>query len=370
MPHRRMTFSKFIIEDQRRRGGCDTDLTALLNDVQTACKFIATAVARGALKQAPGPAGTQAAAPGTNVHGETQKPLDIIANEIFLRTCEYGGQLCGMASEEMEELYRIPPQYPRGRYLLVFDPLDGSSNLDVNVTVGTIFSILRAPEGIDEPELEHFLQPGTEQVAAGFALYGPADMIVATFGAGVHGFTLDREIGAYTLTHPNMRIPENACEFAINSSNERFWEPPVRRYVEECVEGKAGIRGQDFNMRWIASLVAEVYRILIRGGLFMYPRDTRPSCKPGRLRLLYEANPIAMVVEQAGGAATTGRERILGIRPEALHQRVPLILGSKAEVDRLVAYHAAYDKGEDLEFSAPLFGTRSLFITPVPATQD
>jgi fructose-1,6-bisphosphatase len=373
MPHRRTTFSKFIIEDQRRRGGCDTELTALLNDVQTACKFIATAVARGALKQpdgraADGPVGGQAN--GVNVHGEEQKPLDIVANEIFLRSCEYGGQLCGMASEEMAEPYRIPREYPRGRYLLVFDPLDGSSNLDVNVTVGTIFSILRAPEGVSEPEVGHFLQPGTEQVAAGFALYGPVDMIVASFGAGVHGFTMDREIGAYTLTHPDMRIPETACEFAINSSNERFWEPPVRRYVEECVDGKAGPRGQDFNMRWIASLVAEVYRILIRGGLFMYPRDTRPSGKPGRLRLLYEANPMAMVVEQAGGAASTGRERILDIRPESLHQRVPLILGSRAEVERLVAYHAAHDRGEELKFQAPLFNDRSLFLTPVPTSLD
>ncbi len=364
MPHRRMTFSRFIIEDQRHRGGADTDLTALLNDVQTACKFIANAVARGALHR---PADTEKPAPGVNVHGEVQKPLDVIANEIMLRTCEYGGKLCGMVSEEMEEPYRIPPDAPRGRYLLVFDPLDGSSNLDVNLTVGTIFSILMAPEGVEEPEVEHFLQPGTRQVAAGFALYGPADMIVATFGRGVHGFTLDREIGAYTLTHPDMRIPERACEFAINSSNMRFWEVPVRFYVEECIEGASGPRAEDFNMRWIASLVAEVYRILIRGGVFLYPRDARPTHRPGRLRLLYEANPIAMLVEQAGGAASTGRQRILDIQPGALHQRVPVILGSKAEVERLVAYHTAHDRGEDLRFHAPLFGSRSLFLAPESA---
>jgi fructose-1,6-bisphosphatase I len=378
MPHRRTTFSKFIIEDQRRRGGADTDLTALLNDVQTACKFIAKAVARGALLRPAGPAITTPAATApagsVNVHGEVQKPLDLIANEIMLRTCEYGGQLRGMASEEMEEPYPIPRQYPRGRYLLVFDPLDGSSNIDVNLTVGTIFSILRAPEGVaegvDEPTVEHFLQPGTGQVAAGFALYGPVDMIIATFGAGVHGFTMDREIGAYTLTHPDMRIPERACEFAINSSNKRFWEPPVRRYVEECTEGKAGPREQDFNMRWIACLVAEVYRILIRGGVFLYPRDSRPSHKPGRLRLLYEANPIAMLVEQAGGAASTGRERILDVPPQSLHQRVPVILGSKAEVERVVAYHTAHDRGEDVTFRAPLFGTRSLFLAPETASRN
>lgn len=367
MLHQRTTFSKFIIEDQRRRGGPDAELSGLLNDVQTACKFIASAVARGALGWS---AATGEPAVSVNTHGEAQKPLDVIANDIVLRTCEYGGQLCGMASEEMEEPYPIPREYPRGRYLLVFDPLDGSSNLDVNVTVGTIFSILRAPDGVEEPTTEHFLQPGTRQVAAGFALYGPVDMIVATLGAGVHGFTLDREIGAYTLTHPDMRIPETACEFAINTSNERFWEPPVQRYVGECIKGKAGPRGQDFNMRWIASLVAEVYRILIRGGLFMYPRDTRPPSKPGRLRLLYEANPIAMLVEQAGGAASTGRERVLDIAPTSLHQRVPLILGSRKEVERLVAYHATYDRGEDLEFSAPLFGTRSVFLTQPSPTAN
>ncbi|WP_114393869.1 class 1 fructose-bisphosphatase [Oleisolibacter albus] len=357
MPDRRTTFSRFIIEDQRRRGGPDTELTALLNDIQTACKHIACAVARGGLN-------APLAQAGINVHGEEQKPLDLLANDIVLRACEWGGQLCGMASEEMEQPYTIPDHYPRGRYLLVFDPLDGSSNLDVNVTVGTIFSVLRAPDGVTEPTEADFLQPGTQQVAAGFALYGPTSMIIASLGNGTHGFTLDPEIGAYTLTHPDMRIPERTCEFAINASNERFWEPPVRRYVMECVQGKAGPRGSDFNMRWIASLVAEVYRILIRGGLFMYPRDTRESCKPGRLRLLYEANPIAMLVEQAGGAASTGRARILEVEPASLHQRAPLILGSAQEVERLVRYHAEHDRGEDEVFEAPLFGIRSLFRAP------
>jgi fructose-1,6-bisphosphatase len=355
MPHRRTTFSKFIIEEQRRSAKVDTALTALLNDIQTACKFIASAVSRGAVDTA---AGT---ATSINVQGEEQKPLDVIANEIMLRECEWGGQLCGMASEEMEEPYTIPSDYPRGRYLLVFDPLDGSSNIDVNVTVGTIFAVLRAPEGITDPKTPDFLQSGTNQVAAGFALYGPTSMIVITLGAGVHGFTLDREIGAYTLTHPNMRIPEETREFAINASNERFWEPPVRHYVEECVQGKSGERGVDFNMRWIASMVAEVYRILIRGGLFMYPRDTKDPSKAGRLRLLYEANPMAMIVEQAGGAASTGRERILDIVPTSVHQRVPVILGSRLEVERIVRYHEAYDRGEQLVFQTPLFNTRSLF---------
>ncbi|MFZ0057264.1 MAG: class 1 fructose-bisphosphatase, partial [Pseudolabrys sp.] len=333
----------------------DPDLTGLLNDIQTSCKFIASAVSRGAL------IARDDTATSVNAQGEDQKPLDVVANEIILETCEWGGQLCGMASEEMEQPYPIPAEYPKGSYLLLFDPLDGSSNIDVNVTVGTIFSILRAPPDVTHPTVADFLQPGTKQIAAGFALYGPTSMIVITLGAGVHGFTLDREIGAYTLTHPNMRIPETTCEFAINASNERFWEPPVRRYVEECIQGKTGPRGVDFNTRWIASLVAEIYRILIRGGLFMYPRDTKDTSKPGRLRLMYEANPMAMIVEQAGGAASTGRERVLDIAPTTLHQRVPLILGSRAEVERLIAYHKYYDEGEEPTFETPLFHKRSLF---------
>jgi fructose-1,6-bisphosphatase len=353
MLYGRTTLSKFIIEEQRKLEG-GAELIALVNDIQTACKYIGTAVARGALIGARGAAGT------TNVQGEEQKPLDLIANDIMLKTCEWGGHLAGMVSEEIDAPVPIPAQYPRGRYLLVFDPLDGSSNLDVNVTVGTIFSVLRAPEGVTDPEPADFLQPGTRQVCAGYALYGPSAMIVITLGTGVHGFTLDPEIGAYILTHPNLRIHDETQEFAVNASNQRFWEPPVQRYVEECVAGRSGVRGKDFNMRWIASLVAEVHRILMRGGLFMYPRDTRDPGKPGRLRLLYEANPMAMLIEQAGGKASTGRQRILEIVPEALHQRVPVILGSALEVERIDHYHAEYDRGE-VAFTSPLFQERSLF---------
>ncbi len=355
MLYGRTTFSKFIIEDQRRMAQPDPQLTALLNDIQTACKHIAAAVAQGRLQQ------EQAAALAANGQGEEQKPLDLIANEIMLRNCEWGGELCGMLSEEMEAPYAIPRQYPRGEYLLLFDPLDGSSNLDVAVTVGTIFSVLRAPEGMSTPGIEDFLQPGTSQVCAGYALYGPVTMLVVTMGRGVHGFTLDPAIGAFTLTHPDMRIPESSREFAINASNARFWEPPVRRYVDECVKGKTGPRADDFSMRWIACLVAEVHRILVRGGLFMYPRDTRDSTKPGRLRLLYEANPMALLIEQAGGSASTGRARLLDIAPTALHQRIPVVLGSKHEVERLERYHREYDAGEDREFESPLFNVRSLF---------
>lgn len=353
MHYGRTTLSKFIIEEQRKleRGA---ELIALVNDIQTACKYIASAVAHGALTGARGSTGA------VNVQGEEQRHLDLIANDIMLQSCEWGGYLAGMASEEMESPYPIPAQYPRGRYLLVFDPLDGSSNLDVNVTVGTIFSVLRAPDGVTDPKPEDFLQPGTQQVCAGYALYGPAAMIVITLGTGVHGFTLDPEIGAYILTHPSLAIAEDTHEFAVNASNQRFWEPPVKRYVEECIAGKSGVRGKDFNMRWIASLVAEVHRILMRGGLFMYPRDTKDEGKPGRLRLLYEANPMAMLIEQAGGAASTGRGRILEVAPASLHQRVPVILGSKNEVARLERYHAEFDRG-DVAFSSPLFNERSLF---------
>src|SRR5437763_1231621 len=242
-----------------------------------------------------------------------------------------------MLSEERETPYSIPTEYPRGKYLLLFDPLDGSSNIDVNVSVGCIFSVLRCPEGVCEPTEKDFLQPGATQVCAGYAIYGPATMLVLTTGCGVNGFTLDREIGEFMLTHPNLRIPEETSEFAINASNSRYWEPAIKRYVNECLAGKSGPRARDFNMRWIASLVAETHRILMRGGVFLYPRDTKPPVKAGRLRLLYEANPIAFIVEQAGGRASTGMGRVLETTPEALHQRIGFIFGSRAEVERIEA---------------------------------
>jgi fructose-1,6-bisphosphatase I len=244
-----------------------------------------------------------------------------------------------MASEEMDDVYPIPAKYPKGKYLLVFDPLDGSSNIDVNISVGTIFSILRSPKGVENPAAADFLQPGTTQVCAGYALYGPATMLVITTGHGVNGFTLDNDIGEFMLTHPNMTIPADTLEFAINASNERHWEKPVQRYVDECVAGKTGPRGINFNMRWVASMVAEVHRILVRGGVFMYPKDTKDPSKAGKLRLLYEANPMSFIVEQAGGVSSTGYERIMDIKPSGLHQRVPVILGSKNEVERIVRYH-------------------------------
>ena len=330
------TITQFIIEEQRRIGASG-DFTSVLNDTFTACKSISAAVNKGALVGVLGSAGSE------NVQGETQKKLDVISNEMMIKANEWGGHLAGMASEEMEEVYPIPDRYPRGKYLLVFDPLDGSSNIDVNISVGTIFSVLRCPEGVDRPTEKDFLQPGTKQICAGYALYGPATMMVMTTGQGVNGFTLDQSVGEFILTHPNMRIPEETREFAINASNSRFWEPPVKRYIDELLAGSDGPRGVNFNMRWVASMVAEVHRILTRGGIFMYPKDNKDPSKEGRLRLMYEANPMSFIVEQAGGMSSTGRERIMELQPRELHQRVPVILGSKNEVERVVQYHREFD---------------------------
>jgi len=349
----RTTLSKFLIQQLDGIEGA-TDLGALLVDVAAAVKSISAMTAKGALGGFLGEVGTR------NIQGEVQQKLDLLANDVMLRSCDWGGLVAGMASEELEEPYSVPAGYPRGRYLLVFDPLDGSSNTDVNVSVGTIFSVLRHDK-TEEPGTVDYLQAGSKQVAAGYAIYGPATMLVITVGKGTHGFTLDREIGNFILTHPNLQIPADTSEFAINTSNARFWEPPVHRYVTECQAGKTGDRGRDFNMRWIASLVAEVHRILMRGGVFMYPRDTRDRSRPGRLRLLYEANPISFLIEQAGGRATTGSEQLLAVEPQSLHQRVPLILGSRNEVERIERYHVEHALGIDREFSSPLFNERSMF---------
>jgi fructose-1,6-bisphosphatase I len=324
---------QFIIEEQRAIPGVSGNFTGLISDIIIACKQIAHDVNKGELIGVLGSAGSE------NVQGETQKKLDIITNEVFIKSTEWGGHLAAMASEEMDDVYPIPAKYPKGKYLVVFDPLDGSSNIDVNISVGTIFSILRAPKGVANPTAADFLQAGTAQVCAGYALYGPATMLVITTGHGVNGFTLDNDIGEFMLTHQNMSIPADTVEFAINSSNERFWEKPVQRYVEECVAGKTGPRGINFNMRWVASMVAEVHRILTRGGVFLYPKDTKDPTKAGKLRLLYEANPMSFIVEQAGGISSSGYERIMDIKPSDLHQRVPVILGSKNEVARIVRYH-------------------------------
>ena len=329
---RRVTLTQFLIE-QQRAGRITADLRLLIEVVARAVKAISVNVSKGALAGVLGEAGTD------NVQGEAQKKLDVIANEILLQANEWGGHLAAMASEEVETVHQIPFDYPKGGFLLLFDPLDGSSNIDVNVSVGTIFSVLRTPPGEGSPTEESFMQAGREQVAAGYSGYGPSTQFVLTVGHGVHAFTLDREMGSFIYTQPFMTIPDETREFAINASNARFWEEPVQRYIGELQQGTDGPRGVDFYMRWVASMVADVHRVLTRGGIFMYPLDEKCRDKGGKLRLMYEANPMAMLVEQAGGAATTGRERILDVQPRELHQRVPVILGSKTEVERVTAYH-------------------------------
>ena len=358
MREERKTLTRYTIEAEHRHPGSTGDFSGLLNAVATAVKIISNQVSRGALAGVLGSAGVE------NVQGEVQKKLDLISNEVMIGETEWTGHLAAMASEEMEDVYPIPVTGRRGKYLLVFDPLDGSSNIDANISVGTIFSILRSPDPGAPPRAELSPQPGPAQVCAGFALYGPSTMLILPPGDGVDGFTLNRDIGAFVLPHPRLRIPENCGEFAINASNERFWEPPVRRYIQECLAGGTGPRGRDFNMRWIASLVAETYRILTRGGVFLYPRDSKEPARPGRLRLLYECNPVSFIVEQAGGGASTGRERVMEIQPTSLHQRVPLILGSRNEVERIERYHRDQASGQGPAFDDSLFNSRSLFRTP------
>lgn len=332
MQQRRTTLSQYLIEQQRKTQKLPADLRLLIEVVARACKSIGYNVSKGALGGVLGSAGSE------NVQGEVQKKLDVISNEILLEANEWGGNLAAMASEELEEIHPIPSEYPKGRYLLLFDPLDGSSNIDVNVSIGTIFSVLESADG-ENTTTASFLQAGTRQVAAGYAVYGPQTVLVLTTGDGVNGFTLDRELGSWVLTHPAMTVPVETREYAINASNARHWYPPVTRYIDELEAGTDGPRGSDFNMRWIASMVADVHRVLTRGGIFMYPADKRDPSKPGKLRLMYEANPMSFLIEQAGGAATDGKRRILDIVPTKLHERVAVFLGSKQEVERVTQYH-------------------------------
>ena len=329
----KISLSRYLVEQQRDKGHIPADLRLLLEVVARACKSISHAVNKGAL------GGVLGSADSENVQGEVQKKLDIIANEVLIDANEWGGHLAAMASEEMDSIHVVPNRFPQGEYLLLFDPLDGSSNIDVNVSIGTIFSVLRKvnnQRGISE---EDFLQPGKQQAAAGYCIYGPQVTLVLTLGDGVVMFTLDREMGSWVLTDDDVKIPADTKEFAINMSNMRHWAPPVTRYINECLAGSTGPREKDFNMRWVASMVADVHRILTRGGVFMYPWDAREPNKAGKLRLMYEANPMGFLVEQAGGMATDGQRRILDITPEKLHQRVAVFLGSKNEVERATRYH-------------------------------
>jgi len=337
MSNTSISLTRFLIEEQRA-GRINAELRLLVEVVSRACKRISIAVGKGALGGVLGDAGRDGQA-SINVQGEAQKKLDVLSNEILLEANAWGGHLAGLASEEMDTSQPIPDKYPRGNYLLLFDPLDGSSNIDVNVSVGTIFSVLRCPEGVTSPTDADFLQPGTAQVAAGYCVYGPQTTLVLTVGHGTHAFTLDREVGSFVLTTRGMTIPQETREFAVNMSNQRFWEAPMQAYVGDLLKGSEGPRGKDFNMRWIASMVADVHRILTRGGLFSYPLDSKCAAKGGKLRLMYEANPMSFLVEQAGGAATNGLQRIMEIQPTQLHERVSVMLGSKNEVERVTGYH-------------------------------
>ncbi|MFZ6816936.1 class 1 fructose-bisphosphatase [Undibacterium sp. Ji22W] len=335
---KRISLTRFLVEEQRLNNNIPAELRLLIEVVARACKTISHAVGKGALGEVLGTAHTE------NVQGEVQKKLDILSNEILLEANEWGGHLAAMASEEMETIHPIPNRYPQGEYMLLFDPLDGSSNIDVNVSIGTIFSVLKAPEGMGAPTEQDFLQKGSQQVAAGYAIYGPQTMLIFTTGNGVNCFTLDREMGSWVLTERNIQIPVDTQEFAINMSNVRHWYPPVTRYVDEMLAGKTGPLNKNYNMRWIASMVADVHRILHRGGIFMYPADKREPDKAGKLRLMYEANPMSMIVEQAGGASTDGKQRMLDVQPTSLHQRVAVYLGSKNEVELVTRYHSEHSE--------------------------
>ena len=338
-----VSLSRYLVEQQRAKGNIPPELRLLLEVVARACKSISHAVNKGALGGVLGTAMTE------NVQGEVQKKLDIIANEVLIEANEWGGHLAAMASEEMDSIYAVPNRYPQGEYLLLFDPLDGSSNIDVNVSIGTIFSVLKKPDGNVAVQESDFLQAGSTQVAAGYCVYGPQTTLVMTVGDGVAMFTLDREQGSFVLTQEHVQIPADTKEFAINMSNMRHWDDPVKHYIDECLAGKSGPRGKDFNMRWVASMVADVHRILTRGGVFMYPWDKREPDKPGKLRLMYEANPMSWLVEQAGGAATNGEQRILDIQPTQLHQRVSVFLGSKNEVDHVTELHRSNKKVQHVQ---------------------
>lgn len=354
MEGHRVTLSRFLAAEAHDDGDAGGALRALILNVAAACGQIADKIRDGA------PGSVTGSTAAKNSPGETQQSFDLIANDIFLKIDAAAGGVAAMISKEMEAPVLPAPGSLGGKYLLAFDPLDGPSNFDVNVAVGSIFSILRAATPRSDGAAAEFLQPGSRQICAGYAIYGPSTMLVLTLGRGVHGFTLDPKRGDFFLTHPTLSIPATTAEFAINASNSRFWEPAVRRYIDECLAGTAGARGKDFDMRWVASLVAAIHRILIRGGVFLYPRDRKDPAKPGRLRLLYEANPISFIVEQAGGRSISGSERILDIAPSAPHQRIGLIFGAREEVDRIEAYYRDQDvRSED----TPLFAHRGLFRT-------
>ncbi len=319
------TLSQYL---EQQQGNLTPALADVIETISNTCKTIDLALQKGAL------AGVLGSAEHENVQGETQKKLDVISNDYLIDALKINKNVGGLASEELDD---FTPAQDNGQYLVLFDPLDGSSNIDINMCVGTIFSILPAKNAVTQAV--DFLQAGTEQVAAGYVLYGPSTMMALTVGAGTVFFTFDPDTQEFLLTSENIQVAADTQEYAINASNQRHWEAPVKRYIEELQAGKTSVREKDFNMRWVACMVGDIHRILCRSGIFLYPYDTKDPKKAGRLRLMYEANPMSMLMEQAGGASTTGRVRIMEIQPTELHQRVPVIIGSKNEVELVTHYH-------------------------------
>ncbi|NNG82166.1 class 1 fructose-bisphosphatase [Acinetobacter sp. ANC 5378] len=320
-----LTLSQFL---EQKTGNLTPELAQVIETIGNTCKDIDQLLQKGAL------AGVLGSAQHENVQGEEQKKLDVISNDYLIDALKVHPHVGGLASEELDE---FTPAQENGEFLVLFDPLDGSSNIDINMCVGTIFSILPAKNAVTKAE--DFMQAGTNQVAAGYVLYGPSTMMALTVGAGVVFFTFDPETQEFLLTSKDIQVAADTKEYAINASNQRHWEEPVKRYIGELQDGKTSVRGKDFNMRWVACMVGDIHRILCRSGIFLYPYDTKDPKKAGRLRLMYEANPMSMLMEQAGGASTTGRVRILDIQPTELHQRVPVVIGSKNEVDLVTHYH-------------------------------
>ncbi len=341
------TLDAFLLSHEHN--GHDVDVLSTVRALASAALKISNTIRSGRLGCAF--SGERGA---TNADGDTQKELDIDADEAFIDAMRGTPVRC-IASEERAAPVMLAPE---GRIALAIDPLDGSSNIDVNVSIGTIFSLLPATGAPDTDPAAFFLQNGSKQLAAGFFIYGPLLVLVLTLGRGTHAFAFSPRLGTFVQTHESLVIPERAQEFAINASNYRHWDEAVRLYIDDCLEGSEGPRGRDFNMRWIASLVADCYRILIRGGVFLYPGDQRKGYHQGRLRLVYEANPIAYLVEQAGGAATDTVNRLLEIEPESLHQRTPVVFGAAREVRRIARYHT---EPSNIGERAPLFGNRGLF---------
>lgn len=318
------------LNSQLQEDGCPLELILLIRTLLAGCKEIAFRVNQGEL------AGVLGSTLSDNVQGERQKKLDVISNQILKDILSESGYVKAISSEEEDDVVAC---HPEGKYLVSFDPLDGSSNTDINSLIGTIFSILHAPQWMDADDPSAFLQPGTQMVAAGYVLYGPSTMLVLTTGRGTHAYTLDKTHGGFLLTKGNVKVPEQTQEFAINMSNQRHWEEPIQNYVTDLLAGTEGPREKNYNMRWVAAMVGDIHRVLFRGGIFAYPYDSRDPKKPGKLRLLYEANPMSFLMEQAGGLSSNGKKRIMEIMPKEIHERVPVIMGSKEEVEACLSYH-------------------------------